>query len=508
MQTHLHRVPWGPVSPGSTLFGGDAKGTVALTGMSSTFTISYWVKEVRTAASTADFHVSGLTNGNGIAVRDTGQLSWYDGTSHNDLGLVDLSGLWAHICLVSDAGSASLYFNGAEVATGLDTSGMGSETGLEIGADSSAGHYFAGLMKDFYFINDAALPVSMFGHRRGAAWDIRQPASIFADGASGYWPDLSTGADQSGNGNNLTTSGALTDLEDSQSDDKKGDVGCPAILNPLDVLTAWTAAPTKGNLRTPESNGAVLNHIGATLAFTQPKYWEATYTLIAANAHQYMGAGPVVPPATSMPTAGGWFFSPHHDGVTPTVDGYVRVFTDGSVSPITPFVCGDGSVFMFHFNPVTGNGWAGADGVWFDGGDPDTEANPTWTGLPAILKPYYATLYGHVEGWMDFNFGQFPFVHTPPAEASFLSTAAAVPGDLVVAGTSDEGNFVYTGGLPASVTWDSTTYDHSHDGSVIRFHATGFTPQSGAGSAKAWTAVIETPLGARRSLQPRAFLTT
>jgi hypothetical protein len=124
---------------------------------------------------------------------------------------------------------------------------------------------------------------------------------------------------------------------------------------------------------------------------------------------------------------------------------------------------------------------------------------------PGALYGAYASISNAAAG-VTFDFGQAGYSPSVAGHKT-INASNLEAADVITAGISDEGDYVYTGGTLVSVTWDSTEYTAAaHDGSVIRFHGTGFVPQSGAGNGKAWTAVIETPVGVRRSMQPRAVL--
>ncbi|KAF0225920.1 MAG: hypothetical protein FD176_75 [Rhodospirillaceae bacterium] len=101
--------------------------------------------------------------------------------------------------------------------------------------------------------------------------------------------------------------------------------------------------------------------------------------------------------------------------------------TLGQIPGYSPAV---GDTIVFAYDPGQRHLWLGilpASGTlnWVGGGSPETGVSPTWI-LPADVGPLFpmcAIGGGSTSGAITANFGQIPFVHTPPAGFKSLCTA-------------------------------------------------------------------------------------
>ncbi|CAN5224677.1 hypothetical protein BH09MYX1_BH09MYX1_36660 [soil metagenome] len=72
-----------------------------------------------------------------------------------------------------------------------------------------------------------------------------------------------------------------------------------------------------------------------------------------------------------------------------------------------------GIAYMFALDMDTKALWIGSNGVWFNGGDPETNLSPVVTGLSGTVYPG-VTLYSSSLNAMTANFGQGAFAYTVP----------------------------------------------------------------------------------------------
>ena len=77
---------------------------------------------------------------------------------------------------------------------------------------------------------------------------------------------------------------------------------------------------------------------------------------------------------------------------------------------------------MQAYDPATGNYWVGVNGTWHGSGDPENGTNPAYT-VSADLRERMLPASNLTPGTNSFNFGQQPFLYTPPADFSALQTA-------------------------------------------------------------------------------------
>lgn len=107
---------------------------------------------------------------------------------------------------------------------------------------------------------------------------------------------------------------------------------------------------------------------------------------------------------------------------------------------------------------------------------------------------------------VTFNFGATTYTYTVKGSSVDISTYNLPAGMTVTSGTGDQDTFINTGGSLTSVTWSGTTYTKGvHDGSVIRFYASGFKALSG-GTGVSWSAVIEQDLATGTVTQVKGSL--
>ena len=89
--------------------------------------------------------------------------------------------------------------------------------------------------------------------------------------------------------------------------------------------------------------------------------------------------------------------------------------TNGTGTTIGISIFNTGEILRIAYNSDTGEAWLGVDGIWFDAAldHTDVGTNPTWTGIDMEV---FGTAYVDTTGQpLPINYGQKPFVYTPPA---------------------------------------------------------------------------------------------
>ena len=89
---------------------------------------------------------------------------------------------------------------------------------------------------------------------------------------------------------------------------------------------------------------------------------------------------------------------------------------------LSAFVAGD--VLMMAYDADSGKLWFGAKGVWDGGNNPSTGSTPSFsTGLLGSTGPFFFGVQGYTApDDTAINFGQQPFVYTPPSGFLTLNT--------------------------------------------------------------------------------------
>jgi hypothetical protein len=100
--------------------------------------------------------------------------------------------------------------------------------------------------------------------------------------------------------------------------------------------------------------------------------------------------------------------------------GYI--FSNGSTLTSSLGTFASGTILQIAYDGATGNAWVGKNNAWYNSsggttGDPVTGANPTFTSLTSVF-PFTQG----VNGTQYLNFGQQPFVYTPPSGFVALNT--------------------------------------------------------------------------------------
>ena len=259
------------------------------------YTFSTWVK--RALASNEEVLISGGTsgsNGDFLVFRTTDQLEWqmYHGSNTGILKTNRLfrdPSAWYHIVITYDSANASagdrmkMYVNGVE-ETSFETdtnppqdtvSYINSAVQNNIGYDTyglATSAYFSGALAHTHLCDGQAYAASDFGETDSTSgiWVAKTSPSV-TYGNNGFflkYQDTSAfGDDSSGNNNDFTMSGTITQTKDTPDNNF-------ATMNPLDNYFN-AASFSNGNNTVYTDGGAVYTYNTATYHLSKGKwYWE------------------------------------------------------------------------------------------------------------------------------------------------------------------------------------------------------------------------------------------
>ena len=259
-------------------------------GNRKTMTFSAWVK--RSGLDTASIFTTGsgaerdmlLFESSGII-----QFSRYNGSYlyklQTNAKYRDTNG-WYHIVAVLDTPQATeanrmkLYVNGEQVTSfsaasypSQDYQSNYNQSGYTqyVGQDSDGNFDFDGCMSHVHYVDGLALTPATFGSTDSTTgeWKINTSPTVSDYGTNGFFvlKDNNSGTDQSGEGNNLTTQGTITETKDNPSN-----VFC--TMNPLDKSSSMNLS--NGNTRTasPSNNWMPCKATIGMLGQNGKFYWE------------------------------------------------------------------------------------------------------------------------------------------------------------------------------------------------------------------------------------------
>ena len=190
---------------------------------------------------------------------------------------------WYHIVLALDSTQSTssdrckIYINGVQETSLATSTYPSADANLSVNENGSTvyigaqvnSNYFDGSMSHLHYIDGTAYAASTFGSTDATTgiWKINTSPSV-TYGTNGFFilKDGNGVTDQSGNGNNLTTSGTLTNTEDNPSNSF-------ATMNPLDNYYPGSAFSNGNNTVVTTSGNYSYNT--ATIGVNSGKYyWE------------------------------------------------------------------------------------------------------------------------------------------------------------------------------------------------------------------------------------------
>lgn len=435
------------------------------------YTYSVWLKRGILSSQQRIFG-AGATDGAVISLESGDTIRWYDynGTSFSvqliTTQLFRDPSAWYHLVFVYDSTQATssnrakIYVNGTQI-TALSTATYPSlnqasnyfNTAVvhNIGRTSfgGGGQYTDAYMAEINFIDGQALTPSSFGSTN-ATTGVWQPAAYTGTyGNNGFYlPFTNTtstttlGNDSSGNGNNWTpnnfslTAGATYDSMTDVPTLTNSTTANYCVGNPIDK--AGSGVLTGANLNYATST-ATFDPIRATIGVSSGKwYWEVTCTgQTGASANSFMigilTAATVLSGSTHLGTyAGGYGYygatgNKFNNGVSAA---YGATYTTNDVIGVALDL--DAGTLVFYKNNVS--------------------QGTAYSSLSGTFMPAYSDAATGGDTSVAFNFGQRPFVYTPPSGYNSLNTFN-LPTSTIVKGNTVMDATLYTGtGSALSVT--------------------------------------------------------
>jgi hypothetical protein len=410
--------------------------TPASAGSSTSFTFSFWTK--RGALGYNNVYHSGNSNGNGTLV--FGGANTFNTQLFNSVGanygwastmvFRDLSA-WYHIVVKGFASSSGNSYGGVELAlyvngvqqtftgsaynTPSTTNRLTDTTGKQIGGDTTNAEYYDGYLTDFYYIDGQSLDSSSFGSTN-AVTGVWQPMPYTGTyGTNGFhleFKDTTVGKDTSGNNNHWTpnnisttlgtTYDLMTDVPTQFLPRNTTDVGGVSrgnycTINPLmqRVSQLPGATPSNGNLTTTHTPPSYGSYVYGSMAVSSGKwYYEMTATTVVGTSLVGIDTG-----GTQFNSYSGQntYMQNGSKTINGTTTSYGASWTSGDVIGVAFDL--DGGTLTFYKN--------------------GTSQGVATSGLSGTYIPHAQGEGGGVYNW---NFGQRPFVYTPPSGYKTLCT--------------------------------------------------------------------------------------
>ena len=294
--------------------------TPAAAGSTTAWTMSFWAKIV--SPTNVSFFAAGSGQGNGTATERMNlgtTLYWqraviqtanvYDNGS---TAVVRDFSAWYHVVMVWDSNNATAalrqkyYVNGVLLTNNTGTaagsgqnsiinSNINHRIGLNYDTGTSYGDFY---LAEFNFIDGQILTASNFGaYDTNGIWQPIKYTGTY--GTNGYYLNFSNtastaalGNDSSGNGNNWTvnnlslTAGSTYDIVTDSPTPYSATVGNYCVFNPLNTNNPVTSTITlsNGNLQFVGSNSNTNQIVGTSIGFSTGKwYCEVQLTVVGGN---------------------------------------------------------------------------------------------------------------------------------------------------------------------------------------------------------------------------------
>ena len=361
------------------------------------------------------------------------------GLSRNEIGLLEYhtsatnygqgytasslrdSSAWYHIVFAYDSTQSTAsdrgktYINGiqqtntyiVDIPQNHDSRFNMSGSAISIGRRSAgSGQYMDGILSHFHFIDGTAYDASAFGETDATTgiWKPKTAPSV-TYGTNGFFLKFensgSMGTDSSGNGNNFTVNGTMTQTVDTPSN-------VFATLNALNKGSAITLA--NGNLAWTQS--ASWNGATGTLGMSAGKYyWEIKAGGVNSGGGIVVGVAGVNFDITTEPGSG--------------TDSWRYRSDDGSKRNSTGSVYGDtwtsGDIIGIALDLDNSAIWFSKNGVWQNSAtiseiENGTTTNAAFTNINELVVPVVGTYNSSSASYMNFGNGYFGTTAVSSAE--------------------------------------------------------------------------------------------
>jgi hypothetical protein len=413
--------------------------TPASDGNRQTMTFSWWMKRGNLDITDCRIFTARDSNDDQINFRDASDYNrldvYFDGTSGGRLSTSqvfrDVSA-WYHCVVAIDTTQSTasdrvkIYVNGDRV-TDFDTevypslnktlNGFNNNAAHAIGARawSGAAGFYDGYLAEINFIDGTALDASSFGeYNDDGVWIPKAYDGSY--GTNGFYitgaDSADLGADDSGNGNDFTSSGltAADQVTDSPTDNY-------GVMNPLDNGRPSNITLSDGNLTAAFSGAGYQGGIRSSIFFDSEdsEGWYAECTLDSLALASVFRAGVAnasldLSTTDAQTSADGWAYSDQGAKLN-------NSYTTGYGSAVT-------TTDVVGIAVRNGKIYFAVNNVWQGSADPVTESNPAFSNLLGDVAFCQSTntggSYAHTATW---NFGQTGFTYTPPTGFKALNTA-------------------------------------------------------------------------------------
>jgi len=332
---------------------------------------------------------------------------------------------WYHIVYVYDSGNAisteraRLYVNGVRVTDFTSETYPSQNQDSIVGTNVNIGfgklayqtsNYYNGYLAEMHYVNGSALNPSSFGEYNSSnIWVPKEYTGSY--GTGGFFVDgrdsADLGDDESGNGNDLTTSGLAA--HDQVSDSPTNNF---CTLNPIYRGTgSQYGVQENGNLELKYSGAQNAGQVCTQLFTTGKWYWEMRIKAGGGSASYFMSSGIAavndgyVKSDTNMHgTVTGEIGVNSYNGELKFSGSLTKTYTE------VPFV--DGDILQVAVDTDNGAIYYGKNGTFMGSGNPTsgaskTNAGATWT--PASYSGGWVPTAGALGGSapiVTMNFGQ------------------------------------------------------------------------------------------------------
>ena len=484
---------------------------------STSWTLSLWYKNPRQPANWLPLFSPQDNSAGSYGLQiSSGKVSYQTGNSTiiQSTGIYRDPSAWYHIVCKCDRTNSelTLFVNGEQVAQGATTSALNFASNMRFshgqsGYTTNTGHFY---LADPRLVDGQALDPTEFGrYNKDGVWVPQDYTGSY--GTNGFHLTLDSsqtngiGHDSSGQGNHFTASSFETTAISSSNFDNDIDYeDTPTTNYPTgNPRSSRHGTIDRANLRTGNSATGNSHSFSATMAVDTGKwYWEIEVE--ALGEHQFHGIGRA---DDAFYPLGGNPGNSANGGVNYMNNGTKNINGGGATSYGATYTTGD--ILGVALN--------------LDDGEITFYKNNTSQGVAATgLTGSFLPGFGHYNnGTANINFGQRPFVYTPPSgygeiNSSVLTeptikngrkyfdvvTYTGTTGDDVITGLNFQPDFVWikrrdsagshiladsVRGVNKGVHSDRTDAEFDDSSTVKAFNSDGFTvgdnSQAGANGA-------------------------
>ena len=260
-------------------------------------------------------------------------------------------------------------------------------------------NYYDGYAAEIHFLDGISYGPEYFGETNDSGiWIPKEYDGSY--GTNGFKIDgrdsSDLGDDESGQGNDFTTSGLAA--HDQVLDTPTNNF---AVLNPVDTFGKLAGELRNGNLELKDNSASVYVHGRATFGFdvtdSNGWYWESCDVVDGSQIGGICEDNAVIPSGSDVGFVGAKGSNSVNTNFWYKLDGTTYASTslgvNSNAGDIAQFCVKNGKLFI------------GVNGTWVLSGNPATEANPLFTGLTGTFMPF-GGLYSGFSYNTVYNFGQ------------------------------------------------------------------------------------------------------